>query len=220
MNKQHIGRASRSQPGARDGHCIGSGRRGGCCRRPGQYSGTTTTTSGLEEVVVTATRREQSLQEVPLSVSALSADNLANRNINNLGDLSAGKIPGFVPTRFSGGSTLAISVRGVGLSDPTQGTVELAVPVYIDGVFLGRAQGLGMELIDPERVEILRGPQGQLFGRNAEGGVVQYVTRKPTGEFGIRAETSLRRLQRHTLEGDHRTARGVRHCHADQRYHR
>ena len=140
---------------------------------------------------MTATRREQSLQEVPLSVSALSADNLSNRNINNLGDLSAGKIPGFVPTRFSGGSTLAISVRGVGLSDPTQGTVELAVPVYIDGVFLGRAQGLGMELIDPERVEILRGPQGQLFGRNAEGGVVQYVTRKPTGEFGIRAETSF-----------------------------
>lgn len=145
---------------------------------------------GLEEVVVTATRREESLQSVPLSVSALSADSLSNRNISNLGELSAGKIPGFVPTRFSGGSTLAITVRGVGLSDPTQGTVELTVPVYIDGVFLGRAQGLGMELIDPERVEILRGPQGQLFGRNAEGGVVQYVSRKPSGEFGIRAQAS------------------------------
>lgn len=145
---------------------------------------------GLEEVIVTATRREESLQAVPLSVTALTAASLENRNIRNLGELTAGKIPGFVPTRFSGGSTLAITVRGVGLSDPTQGTVELTVPVYIDGVFLGRAQGLGMELIDPERVEILRGPQGQLFGRNAEGGVVQYVSRKPTGEFGIRAEAS------------------------------
>ena len=146
---------------------------------------------GLEEVVVTATRREESLQDVPLAVTAISADALTRANINNLGDLTAGKVPGFVPTRFSGGSTLAISVRGVGLSDPTQGTTELTVPVYIDGVFLGRGQGLGLELIEPERVEILRGPQGQLFGRNAEGGVVQYVSRKPTGEFGVKASASF-----------------------------
>jgi iron complex outermembrane receptor protein len=146
--------------------------------------------SGIEEIIVTATRREEALQEVPLSVTALSTESLTNRGINNIGDLSAGKVPGFVPTRFSGGTTLAITVRGVGLSDPTQGTVEMPVPVYIDGVFLGRGQGLGIELIEPERVEILRGPQGQLFGRNAEGGVVQYVSRKPTGEFGIRASAS------------------------------
>ena len=126
---------------------------------------------GLEEIVVTATRREQSLQDVPLAVTAITADALTNANVNNLGDLTAGRVPGFVPTRFSGGSTLAISVRGVGLSDPTQGTTELTVPVYIDGVFLGAGQGLGLELIQPERVEILRGPQGQFLGRNAEGGV-------------------------------------------------
>ena len=66
----------------------------------------------------------------------------------------------------------------------------MPVPVYIDGVFLGRGQGLGLELIEPERVEILRGPQGQLFGRNAEGGVVQYVSRKPTGKFGLKASAS------------------------------
>jgi iron complex outermembrane recepter protein len=145
---------------------------------------------GLEEIVVTATRREQSLQDVPLAVTAISAESLSRANVTNLGDLSAGRVPGFVPTRFSGGTTLAISVRGVGLSDPTQGTTELTVPVYIDGVFLGRGQGLGMELIEPERIEILRGPQGQLFGRNAEGGVVQYVSRKPTGEFGVKASGS------------------------------
>ena len=152
---------------------------------------TVSSSSGIEEIVVTATRREESLQDVALAVSAITTEGLVNRGINNLGELSAGKIPGFVPTRFSGGSTLAISVRGVGLSDPTQGTVEMAVPVYIDGVFLGRGQGLGVELINPERIEILRGPQGQLFGRNAEGGVVQYVSRKPTGEFGIVASGSF-----------------------------
>lgn len=156
-----------------------------------EQAGAAGTSGGLEEIVVTATRREQSLQDVPLAVTAITADSLTNSNINNLGDLTAGRVPGFVPTRFSGGSTLAISVRGVGLSDPTQGTTELTVPVYIDGVFLGRGQGLGLELIQPERVEILRGPQGQLFGRNAEGGVVQYVSRKPTGELDINGSASF-----------------------------
>ena len=84
--------------------------------------------AGIEEIVVTATRREEALQDVPLSVTALTSDGLENRGIQNIGELSAGKIPGFVPTRFSGGTTLAITVRGVGLSDPTQGTVGDARP--------------------------------------------------------------------------------------------
>lgn len=147
---------------------------------------------GLEEVIVTAQRKEESLQDVPLSVSAIGTDALVTRGINNLSDLRPGMVPGVIVTQFSGGqSVLAINIRGVAMSDPTQGTVEMTVPVYIDGVFLGRGQGLGLDLIDPERVEILRGPQGQLFGRNAEGGVVQYVSRKPSGEFGARASVSL-----------------------------
>ena len=158
-----------------------------------QQTGTAaqSSTGGIEEVIVTATRREESLQSVPLAVSAVSAENLEARGANNLADLSAGTIPSVVFTQFSGGpGVLAISVRGVGLSDPTQGTTELTVPVYIDGIFLGRAQGLGLDLIEPERVEILRGPQGQLFGRNAEGGVVQYVSRKPSGEFKLKGSAS------------------------------
>ena len=127
-------------------------------------------TGGLEEVIVTAQRREESLQGVPLSVTAVTAENLAVRGINNLADLQPGAVPGVMFGQFAGTPTvLAVNMRGVGLSDPTQGTVELAVPVYIDGVFLGRGQGLGLDLIEPERIEILRGPQGQLFGRNAEG---------------------------------------------------
>ena len=146
---------------------------------------------GLEEIVVTATRREQALQDVPLSVTAISADSLVDRGVRSLSDLNPGAIPSVVVSQFAGTpSVLAISVRGVGLSDSTQGTTELPVPVYIDGVFLGRGQGLGLDLIEPERIEILRGPQGQLFGRNAEGGVVQYVSRKPSGEFGVKASAS------------------------------
>jgi iron complex outermembrane recepter protein len=152
---------------------------------------TSRVSSGIEQVIVTATRREETLHDVPLAVSAVTAEALEARNITNLADLSAGSIPSVVFTQFSGGSgTLAISVRGVGLSDPTQGTTELTVPVYIDGIFLGRAQGLGLDLIEAERVEILRGPQGQLFGRNAEGGVVQYVSRKPSGEFDLKGSVS------------------------------
>lgn len=149
-------------------------------------------TSGVEEIVVTATRREESLREVPLAVTAVTAENLVARGVNGLSDLKPGAIPGFVVSQFAGTpSVLALSVRGVGLSDPTQGTTEMTVPLYVDGVFLGRAQGLGLELIEPERIEVLRGPQGQLFGRNAEGGVVQFVSRKPTGELGIKGSASF-----------------------------
>lgn len=91
-------------------------------------------------------------------------------------------------------SIVTASVRGVAEPDPSPGTVEMPVAFYIDGVFLGRAQGVGLELMDPERIEVLRGPQGQLFGRNAEGGVVQFVTRKPPGEFGLRASASYGRF--------------------------
>jgi iron complex outermembrane receptor protein len=147
---------------------------------------------GIEEVVVTAQRREQSLQDVPLSVTAVSAADLVARGVTKLADLQPGSVPGLFVGQFAGTpSVLAINMRGVGLSDPSQGTVELPVPVYIDGVYLGRGQGLGLELIEPERIEILRGPQGQLFGRNAEGGVVQFVSRKPSGEFGVSASASF-----------------------------
>jgi iron complex outermembrane recepter protein len=144
--------------------------------------------TGMEntDIIVTATRREQTLQSTPLAVTAVSADSLSVRGISGLGDISNGTIPGMQLVPFSGTpSVLAVSARGVSISDPTQGTQELAVPIYVDGVPLGRAQGLGLDLIDPQRVEFLRGPQGQLFGRNAEGGAIQFVSRRPSGEIGF-----------------------------------
>lgn len=146
----------------------------------------------LEEVVVTATRREQGLQDVPLSVSAISADDMSVMGISSFVDIKPGTIPGVNFQPFSGSEGMMMAqVRGVAISDGTQGTFEMPVPIYIDGVFLGRTQGAGLELIDPERIEIMKGPQGTLFGRNGEGGVVQFVSRKPTGEFGVRASASF-----------------------------
>ena len=144
------------------------------------------------DIVVTAQRREQALQDVPLAVSAISSEQLENRNITGLSDISTGVVPGLQVAPFAGSnSTLLIGARGVVPLDPSQGTQELPVPLYIDGVPLGRAQGLGLELIDPERIEFLRGPQGQLFGRNAQGGAVQFVSRRPSGEFGFDARAQL-----------------------------
>jgi iron complex outermembrane recepter protein len=139
-------------------------------------------------IVVTATRREQALQDVPLAVTAVSASQLDDRNIRGLADIASGVVPGLQIAPFAGSvTTLAISARGIAIEDPSQGTQELAVPLYLDGVPLGRAQGLGLELVDPERIEFLRGPQGQLFGRNAQGGAIQFVSRRPSGELGVDA---------------------------------
>ena len=143
-------------------------------------------------IVVTALRRETALQDVPLAVSAFSPQQLENRNITSLADFNAGVVPGLQVAPFAGSkTTLLIASRGVIPLDPSQGTQELPVPLYIDGVPLGRAQGLGLELIEPERVEFLRGPQGQLFGRNAQGGAVQFVSRRPSGEFGFDARVQF-----------------------------
>lgn len=141
----------------------------------------------LEEIIVTAQKREENLQDAPISIAAMSQDQLEARGITNLADFGSGSIPSLRIQPFvNSPSTLTISVRGAGFSDPGQITFEPSVAIYLDDVYLSRAQGLAMEVADLERVEVLRGPQGTLFGRNATGGAVRLVTRKPSGEFGLR----------------------------------
>ncbi|MFV0643711.1 MAG: TonB-dependent receptor [Sphingomonadaceae bacterium] len=147
---------------------------------------------GIQPIVVTAQKREENLQDVPISVSALSAEDLEQQGVSSLNDILDAPPPGVTLQPFAGSETLLIiDLRGVTNADPGQGTTELGTAVYIDDVYLGRGQGLGLELADPERIEVLRGPQGTLFGRNAEGGAIRIVTRKPTGELGIRAKASI-----------------------------
>ncbi len=145
--------------------------------------------TGLQEIVVTAQKRVENLQDVPIAISVLGSEGLENRNIQSLGDLGDGAIPSLrVAPFFSRPGALIINIRGVGvLSDSNQPARDQGVGVYVDGVYLGRAQGLGTALYDVENIEVLKGPQGTLFGRNTEGGAVNIVTKRPSGEFKLDA---------------------------------
>ena len=138
----------------------------------------------LEEVVVTARKREESLHETPISITAFSATTLEEANMVDLRDI--GKYtPGMSFTSYGMGSSEAgaIFLRGIGQSDHMV-TTDPGVGLYIDGVYVGRNQGAALDLLDLERVEVLRGPQGTLFGKNTIGGAVNVVSRKPTGNPG------------------------------------
>ena len=144
--------------------------------------------TGLEDVVVTATKRETNLQDTPIAISVLSTEALADRHVQSLMDLADGAVPGLrIATFEARQSALTIGIRGIVPNDANQPAREQGVGVYVDGVYLGRQHGLGAALLDIERIEVLKGPQGTLFGRNTEGGALSLVTRKPTGVFGMRA---------------------------------
>ena len=143
---------------------------------------------GVGTIVVTATKRETDLQRTPISMSVMSAANLQERHVQSLLDLGDGSIPGLrVATFEARQSALTIGIRGIVPLDANQPAREQGVGVYIDGVYLGRQQGLNASLMDVERIEVLKGPQGTLFGRNTEGGAVNMITRQPSGQFGFRA---------------------------------
>ncbi|WP_440979072.1 TonB-dependent receptor [Sphingomonas pseudosanguinis] len=139
----------------------------------------------LKEIVVTATKRETSLQKTPIAISVLDPTVLKDRHVQSLLDLADGTVPSLrVATFEARQSALTIGIRGIVPFDQNQTARDTGVGVYIDGVYLGRSQGLNAALFDIERVEVLRGPQGTLFGRNTEGGALSIVTAKPTGKFG------------------------------------
>jgi iron complex outermembrane receptor protein len=147
---------------------------------------------GLEEIVVTATKRETNLQRTPIAISVLGGEALADRHVQSLGDLADGSIPGLrVATFEARTSALTIGIRGIVPLDANQPAREQGVGVYVDGVYMGRQHGLGAALLDVERIEVLKGPQGTLFGRNTEGGALSIVTRGPTGAFGLRLRSGL-----------------------------
>ncbi|MET4898777.1 TonB-dependent receptor [Sphingomonadaceae bacterium jetA1] len=139
----------------------------------------------LKEIVVTATKRETSLQKTPIAISVLDPTALKDRHVQSLLDLADGSVPSLrVATFEARQSALTVGIRGIVPFDQNQTARDTGVGVYIDGVYLGRSQGLNAALFDIERVEVLRGPQGTLFGRNTEGGALSIVTAKPTGKFG------------------------------------
>lgn len=142
----------------------------------------TESSGGLEEIVVTARKRSENLQTEPLSVTAFNADMLQKMNIRkvnellNVPNMSMFTQPGFV-------NTMTPTIRGIGQSDPIL-TLDQPVAFYVDGVLMARAIDQLQDLIQPEAIEILRGPQGSLFGRNTTGGALNITLPKPTDEFG------------------------------------
>ena len=141
----------------------------------------------LEEVVVTATRREQNLQVVPIAVTAFTAETMQSRGVVDIHALSnlTPNVNLDAGAPFSGDSSvLSASIRGIG-QDDFAFNLDPAVGVYVDGAYLARTIGANQNLLDVDRIEILKGPQGTLFGRNTIGGAINIVTHTPGNEFAV-----------------------------------
>lgn len=153
------------------------------CPALAQDAPATSEDAALEEVVVTAERRETRLQDTPISVTALNATALEARGVRNLSALDT-----YTPNlqlnsgRPGGGSAASATIRGIGQND-FQFPNDPGVGMYIDGVYLARTLGGMMSVVDVDRIEVLRGPQGTLFGRNTIGGAISITTRPPSDRF-------------------------------------
>ncbi|MCW8128231.1 TonB-dependent receptor [Microbulbifer halophilus] len=139
----------------------------------------TATAAEIEEVVVTAQKRSENLQDVPIAISAFTGDNMKAMGVENLTDL--GKFTPGVEMNNDTPLQPTYSIRGIQTSDFTVGS-DPAVAVYVDGVYTGRGAGAEIPLADIERVEVLKGPQGTLFGRNATGGAIHIISKKPQAD--------------------------------------
>lgn len=130
----------------------------------------------LEEVIVTARKREENLQAVPTAINVFTADKLKDLQIDNLVDMQS-TTPNVTMSETSGlqSGSLSVFIRGIG-NDPG---FEQGIGVYLDDVYLARQTGLMMDVYDVERIEVLKGPQGNLYGRNTIGGAIKYITKEP-----------------------------------------
>jgi iron complex outermembrane receptor protein len=149
----------------------------------------------LEEVVVTARKRQESLQETPIAISAMSGDQMAQNGVNNSADLRA-----VVPNVdiYSGNGTTGagnIFIRGVGARN-TGVNYDSGVGIYLDDIYLSRPDGAILDNVDVANLQVLRGPQGTLFGKNTTGGAILYSTNKPTDKFEGRADVRVGSLNR------------------------
>ncbi|TNE58480.1 MAG: TonB-dependent receptor, partial [Sphingomonadales bacterium] len=146
--------------------------------------------SGVDEIIVTARKRAEPLQETPVAVTAIGGEALDRIYATDLGDLS-GRAPNvLINTIGNFSSSVSVFIRGIGNGDPDS-SLDPSVGIYIDGVYLPRTANSALDMFDVEQVEILRGPQGTLFGRNTTGGAINYRTKRPTGEFDIRGSITL-----------------------------
>ena len=158
-------------------------------------SGTNATSAGIGDIVVTARRTEESAQTVPVSVTGYNSDQLEALNIQGFGDIGK-TVPNLdVQRQFGSASAPQYYLRGVSTGS-LKFEADAGIGLYIDGVYLGRPAGTAFDLADIERVEVLRGPQGTLFGRNATGGAINFITSRPSGEFSVKADATVGNFDR------------------------
>jgi iron complex outermembrane recepter protein len=153
-------------------------------------AGTNAPSAASEVVIVTAQRRAQDIQQVPASVTALGTSQLEQRQVAGVLDLQY-QVPNIsIATGTGTANSARIFLRGVG-EDESRGAVDPAVAVYVDGIYMGRQLGSLFSVVDLERIEVLRGPQGTLYGRASNGGAIKLVSKRPNQEFGgeLRAGT-------------------------------
>jgi len=152
----------------------------------------------LEEIVVTARKRSENLQDIPIAVTALTAENLDSRgfsNISQIGDVTPNMQFDFTAPISGSSNAAAIFIRGVGQTDFLL-TTDPGVGVYLDGVYIARSMGGVQDLMDVRRVEVLRGPQGTVFGKNTIGGAINITTKKPVDEFSGQGDITTGRFNR------------------------
>ena len=152
----------------------------------------------IEEIVVTAQKRAESVQDVPIAITALDSAVLERNQIENIEDLT-----NFVPNLQFGNfsSTATAAIRGIGYTNTTAGG-DPGVALHLDGVYIARPIATAFRFWDLERMEVLRGPQGTLYGRNTTGGSINFITKRPTQKFGGAIDVSYG-------EFDHYQVRGV-----------
>ncbi len=152
-----------------------------------------------DEIVITATKREQTLQDVPIAVSVVSSDTIEKASIQDIGDLQS-IVPSLRVTQLQSSTNTNFVIRGFGNGANNPG-IEPSVGVFIDGVYRSRSASQIGDLLDIQRVEVLRGPQSTLFGKNASAGVISVVTAKPSFEWGGFAEATLGNYDTRILKG-------------------
>lgn len=150
----------------------------------------------LDEIIVTAQKRVQDLQDVPIAISAFDAGFLEASGVGTLDEI-AFRTPGLTMGRFNAVQP-EIFIRGIGSTDQSAAG-DASVGVFVDGVYLGRLGTLDFDFFDLQRIEVLRGPQGTLYGKNVVGGAINIVTAPPTQDFEARAEAGIGNYDRRSL---------------------
>ncbi|MFK8052909.1 MAG: TonB-dependent receptor [Woeseiaceae bacterium] len=152
----------------------------------------------LDEIVVTARKREESLQDIPVAITAFSAQDIERGSFQSLEDVAA-NTPGLTFNSFAAGNYAIPTIRGVAQTDITN--IENNVSTFLNGIFLSNKSGLDVSLLDLERIEVVKGPQSALYGRNSFAGSINYVMRQPEEEFGGRINATVGSDERQGLNG-------------------